>query len=356
VFDLANPGVSFLLVAIGSAALCWVLRPVARSLGWVDQPEARKIHDRAVPLVGGLAIFSSVTAGVFLFDLPLLKLAPLLAAAAIVFVVGLIDDRHHLSARTRFGFQLGACLVMIFIGNLLLVDFGRLLWDAQLRLGWVSVPVTVFCVVGVINALNMIDGLDGLSASIFIVAAGSMYFLALGAGRIEEQSMLLLFAAATLGFVLLNARLPWNRRARVFLGDSGSTLLGFALGWYFIDLSQGPERAFAPVTALWLFAVPLLDTVFLLIRRLLEGKSPFEADQEHLHHAFLQSGFSVTATWLSMLLIAVALAGLGLLGEFFNWPQYARFYGFLALAAGYYLTMNKTWKTRRFLGRTMKLL
>jgi UDP-GlcNAc:undecaprenyl-phosphate GlcNAc-1-phosphate transferase len=159
--------------------------------------------------------------------------------------------------------------------------------------------------------------------------------------------------AATLGFLLLNARLPWNRRARVFLGDSGSTLMGFVLGWYFIDLSQGSQRAFAPVTALWLFALPLLDTVFLLIRRLLEGKSPFEADQEHLHHAFLRSGFSVGATWVWLISLAVFLAVLGLLGEFFRWPEYARFYAFLALAAIYYQAMNRTWKTGSFMGRSI---
>jgi UDP-GlcNAc:undecaprenyl-phosphate GlcNAc-1-phosphate transferase len=356
VFDLANPGVSLLLVVLGTAVLCWVLQPAARSLGWVDQPGARKIHDSDIPLVGGLAIFVSVIAGVFLFDLPILKLLPMLAAATLVLVVGMVDDCHHLSARVRFSFQIGACLVMVFISNVILVDFGRLLWNAPLQLGWVSIPVTVFCVVGVINAFNMIDGLDGLSASIFTIAAGGMVYLAFGAGRMPAQSILLLFVAATLGFLTLNARFPWNRRARIFLGDSGSTLLGFVLGWYFIDLSQGSQRAFAPVTALWLFAVPLLDTVFLLIRRLLQGESPFEADQEHLHHAFLRSGFSVRATWVWMLVFAALFAGLGLLGEVLKWPEYLRFYGFLVLAAGYYLIMNKAWRIERFLGRNMNRL
>ena len=355
-FNLASTWASLLSVVIGSALLCWLLQPVGRSLGWVDQPSARKIHDREIPLVGGLAIFASTTAGVFLLDFPILRLMPLMASAAIIFVVGFIDDRRHLSARSRFAFQLGACGVMIFVGELLLVDFGRLLWDEELQLGPAAIPITVFCVVGVINAFNMIDGLDGLSASIFVLAAACMAYLVVAAGASAAPSSLLLFAAATLGFIGLNARLPWNRQARVFLGDSGSTLLGFVLAWHFIDLSQGAQRAFAPVTALWLFAVPLLDTVFLLIKRLLAGKSPFEADQGHLHHAFLQAGFSVTATWLWMLLIAAVLAGLGVLGEVLKWPEYVRFYAFLVLAAGYYWTMNRAWTGSRFLGRSMNQL
>ena len=115
-----------------------------------------------------------------------------------------------------------------------------------------SVPMTIFAALGVINAFNMMDGIDGLSSMIFIVASTAMAWLALQAGHTSNAAILIIAAGATLGFFMLNARLPWNKRARVFLGDSGSVFLGLLLAWQFIDLGNGDDRAFSPMTAVWL--------------------------------------------------------------------------------------------------------
>ena len=336
-----------------AAVFSWALQPIAINLGWVDQSNHRKIHSGEVPLVGGLAIFLASCAAVIIYIDQGEGLMPLCFGAALVLVGGLIDDRWTLSAGIRFLVQICACLTMTLLGEVVLSNMGHLFFAQLLSLGWLAIPITIFSAVGVINAFNMIDGMDGLSGAVFIVAAGSMSWLAAGVGRSDDQMVLLIATAATLGFTLLNARFPWNRTARVFLGDSGSTLLGFVLAWYLIDLSQGPNRAFAPITAVWLFALPLLDTGYLMIKRFQDGKSLVAADQEHLHHLFLRSGFGVTKTWSLMMIISASLAAIGLLGELQNWPEHLRFYSFIALAAAYCIGMSRVRKSKRFLGRAL---
>jgi UDP-GlcNAc:undecaprenyl-phosphate GlcNAc-1-phosphate transferase len=154
---------------------------------------------------------------------------------------------------------------------------------------------------------------------------------------------------------LLNARFPWNAKARVFLGDSGSTLLGFMLAWFFIalgnDHNETGQRVYMPMTAVWLFAVPLMDTTFLILRRMRDRRSPLSADRHHLHHAFLNAGFSTGQTWNRMMLMAIACGLAGFAFELSGLPEYWSFWFFIACALAYQLYMRKAWKTHRFLGR-----
>ena len=334
-----------------TAVLAILFVPIAKKLDLVDYPAGRKVHTEATPLVGGIAIFT----GAFLviaLTMPLNQyLYAFILASSLAMLTGLVDDRREMTAHSRFAVQIIACLVLILFSDVLLSDFGRLMWDGVLGLGWLAVPITVFSAVGVINAFNMIDGLDGLSGSIFIIAVASMAGLALRSGHTDSALLLMIAIAAVCGFLILNARFPWNPKARIFLGDSGSVLLGFFLAWQFIDLGNGADRSFAPITAAWLFAVPLVDTTFLMFKRWREGKAVYKADQQHLHHAFLKSGFSVTQTWLTITGLAVLTAGIGLLGELAKWPEYLRFYGFLAFALAYFRVMNNCWLNERFLGR-----
>ena len=156
-----------LLIAVG---LCLGLIPFARRIGLVDHPGERKAHEYSTPLVGGPALL--ITFGlmmVFLYqDNPFVQ--SLALGGFLMFVVGLIDDYRPLSARTRFLVQIVACMLIIVYADVRLDDFGRLFWDSLLTLGWLSIPVTIFAALGVINSFNMIDGMDGLSGSIFLVA------------------------------------------------------------------------------------------------------------------------------------------------------------------------------------------
>jgi len=345
----------FLALAVLSAGLALALVPAAAKIGVVDHPGERKVHEEPTPLTGGPAIYLvlfSFLAWHFPAD-PFVQ--ALLIGGTLIFLAGLADDRKHLSPITRFIVQAGACLVMVFHGGTWLDDFGPLIWPGVLELGPLAVPITVFAALGVINAFNMIDGMDGLSGGVFMVAAAGLAMYAGFAGAETMHWVLLAAIFSVLGFMLLNARLPWNKKARVFLGDSGSTLLGFLLAWCFIalgnDHNETGQRIFQPMTAVWLFAVPLMDTTYLIARRTKQRRSPLAADQHHLHHAFLRAGFSTGETWTRIMLLAMAAGVIGFGFELSGLPEYWSFWFFIASSLVYFQYMRQTWRLQRFLGR-----
>jgi len=340
------------LVTIG---LCLALIPLARKVGLVDHPGERKVHQVATPLTGGPALL--ITSGLMLLflgqDNPFVQ--GLVVGGLLMYLVGLVDDYRPLSALMRFLVQVIACLAIISYADLRLDDFGQLLWGSTLSLGWLSIPVTLFAALGVINSFNMIDGMDGVSGSIFLVAAAGMALMAGLALQVNIYLLLLVAFSAVFGYLLLNARFPWNQKARVFMGDSGSQFLGFFLAWCFIalgnDHNEAGQRAFMPMTAVWLFAVPLLDTTTVMWRRLRDGKSPLDADQYHFHHAFLRAGFSTRQTWLTITGFAILMALVGLAFELSTLPEYLSFWCFLVVAIAFRTYIRRSWHLQRFLGR-----
>jgi UDP-GlcNAc:undecaprenyl-phosphate GlcNAc-1-phosphate transferase len=278
----------------------------------------------------------------------------LLGACALMLLVGVWDDLHELGPRTRFVWQILACCVMIFVDGVVLRDFGSLMWPGVLSLGWFSIPITVFAALGVINAFNMMDGIDGLSSTIFLIAGAAMAWLAFRSGLVFNAAVLVIAVAAVFGFFFINARLPWNKRAQVFLGDSGPVFLGMLFAWQFIALGNGDDRAFAPMTAVWLFGIPLLDTTRIMVERWREGRSSMEADQHHLHHAFLKSGFSVVQTSVAVTALILFTTAVGLAGEVLDWPEYLMFYGYIAFGLLYNRIVNRAWRHGRFLGRQVE--
>ena len=345
----------FPALAVLSAGLALALIPVARAIGLVDHPGERKVHEKATPMTGGPAIFITLTLFIAWHLVDDRFAQALLAGGGLIFLAGLADDRRHISPWVRFAVQVAACLFMVYWGGVYLVDFGRLFTGSVLELGPLYIPITIFAALGVINAFNMIDGMDGLSGGIFMVAAAGLALFAGFNGVVHLHWLLVAALFAVLGFMLLNARWPWNPRARVFLGDSGSTLLGFLLAWSFIALgnefNESGQRAYMPMTAVWLIAVPLLDTATLIWRRWRRGESALAADQHHLHHAFLRAGFSTVQAWFGIVGFAILLAGTGALFEASSLPDALSFWAFMAVAFAYHLAMRRTWTIQRFLGR-----
>jgi UDP-GlcNAc:undecaprenyl-phosphate GlcNAc-1-phosphate transferase len=264
------------------------------------------------------------------------------AAISLLVITGFIDDRSGLSPRRRFVLQAIAALIMVYGADIRLDNFGNLFGFGDVTTGRWAAPVTVFAVLGVINAINMIDGVDGLAGGVALIAL--LVFSAFAAaGGYLDLTLLLPLAGVIIGFMLFNLRTPWRSRASVFMGDAGSVLLGFSLAWYAVDLAQ-VRQAFTPITAIWILAIPLMDTTALMIRRVLKGRSPFEADREHLHHILQRAGFTPGQTVFIVYALALLLAGVGVAGWWLGVPEYVMFYGFMALYGLYFYAVLHAWK------------
>jgi UDP-GlcNAc:undecaprenyl-phosphate GlcNAc-1-phosphate transferase len=331
-----------LIIAFGlTAFLIVALRPVAMHIDLVDRPGERKTHGGEVPLTGGIAMFIGLLLAILTLDSSLSWLRAFFIGSVILILTGVLDDLHELSTTARFVAQIIATSIMAVMGGVVLNDFGYLLSTGFiLETGWLAVPVTVFAAIGVINALNMLDGIDGLAGFITLVSIIGMGIVSAMSGDTNTLLILGLFAAVVVAFLAFNLNCDDDGCSRVFMGDAGSMFLGFVLSWFFISLAQGDERAMAPVTALWLFAVPLIETLTMMIRRVRKGRSPFSADMEHLHHMLELSGYSRRKTLLFIVSAALVFMVIGLAGHFMQVAEPLMFYSFL-LAFGVYLFFVK---------------
>jgi len=333
--------------------LVQVARRVAPAVGLIDSPCARKSHEGEIPLVGGIAIFGSLFVGMAFGDL-FVDHWPFLAAASLLVMVGIWDDVSGVSPPVRLVVQSLALLIIAAVGGVYLEDLGNIFPAiGVLTLGWMAIPFTVFAGVGAINAFNLSDGVDGVCGTLALVALAGLGVAAGMAGKTSELLLIATLIGGVVGFLVFNVRVPQRRQASVFLGDAGSYLLGLSVMYLAIRLSQGPERAIQPVTALWFCMLPLLDTIGVLLRRLRRGRSPFNPDREHIHHVFLLAKFSVTATWIGLMLVAVLGAAFGWLGVVAGIPESVMFAGFLIISVAYYGMFTRVWKALTFLSRSI---
>jgi len=322
---------------------------LANYFGVVDRPGGHKQHEASTPFVGGVGVLA-VLLSLFLVLDPLFgsfavsPLQGILIGALILFLTGFADDIVHLSFKLRFLVQAVVALSMIFVGGVELLSFGQLFPGWWLDLGWLSIPLTIFATVGLINAVNMIDGIDGLSGSVSLVSLALVGQVAFFAGQGAYAALVVALIAALAGFLYYNLRYPGNNRARVFLGDNGSMVLGFVFAWLFIGLSQGDSPAMTPVTALWLFALPLMDTVGVMLRRIWLRKSPFRPDRHHLHHLFVRAGYRVCDVVAFAALAQLVLGLIGVGGLLLGVPEYLMFWLFLGVFAAYFLVILRPWR------------
>jgi len=328
---------------LAGTAATLLLSQVADTLRLVDHPGGRKAHARPVPLVGGLAIFVALLGTSFLTGIATAA-SYFLFALSLVIAVGLWDDFAEIRPRIKFAIQIVASAFMIWGAGVELTDMGDLVGWRPIGLWIFAVPLTVFAVVGVVNSLNMMDGLDGLGGSVAFVAFAWYAAVAEASGLDVQFKTALIFCGAIAGFLLFNLRFPWQKQARVFLGDAGSLMIGFALGWFAIDLTQGSGRTFPPIAALWVLVLPLADCVSLMTRRITQRKSPFVADSRHIHHYLLARGFTHGQTLailvgVSILSGAIGFAGwrLGLRDSSLFWPF---FFGYFA----YHYWIKSAWR------------
>jgi len=339
---------------MAAAAMAWVATGVlaryAHRFGMIDHPGGHKHHRDPVPMVGGLAIALAMSLMVALSSRALsgAHLVLLLAALAML-AIGVADDRYRLAPRTRLLAQAAVAALLALSGGALLADLGALLDGTRsLRLGWFAWPMTVFSVVGVMNACNMSDGMDGIAGGMVALALAGALLLGAGVTPVSELTVVAVLLGALLGFLAWN--LPVLRSARAYLGDGGSLLLGTLLAWVLVSFSQGELRAFAPVNALWLYAVPLIDTVSVMWRRIADGRSPFQPDQRHLHHMLLRRGATTRGACAVVLTASLGGVLVAILATRLAWPEPAMAAGFLALALVHHLSMRRADRGGRWLG------
>ncbi|WP_193771088.1 MraY family glycosyltransferase [Candidatus Magnetaquicoccus inordinatus] len=309
--------------------------PLARRLGWLDHPNGRKPHSTPTPMVGGAAMFGGLLTGSLFLDSSPYPMEIILVALTAIVLLGCLDDCRTLSTRIRLFTELLIALLLIQWGGITIRELGNLLGNGSLSLNAWSTPFTVLCFIGTVNALNMSDGMDGLASGQSFVSLFVLFGLALRSGQAEDAAWILLVLAVVLPFLLFNAPLTPGRSALTFMGDAGSKLLGLCLFLFTVSLSQKTEPLIAPVTALWLLAMPLMELFSSILRRLLVRQSPFHADKGHLHHRLQQWGFDKRQIFLLMTGGSLLFATLGALGFLLAVPDYILFYGLLLLFAGY---------------------
>lgn len=349
---------TYLGVFLMASATCYLLTPqvirLAIRWGAVDHPNSRKVHSRIMPRMGGLAVYlafclpwgalylinNAVSATFRDFEI---RFGSLIAAATAMLLLGIYDDIQGANAPKKFLVQVLAA-VGLWFGGVRIEDL-NLPWGQSIALGWISLPTTVLWVVGVTNAINLLDGIDGLVAGVTTVMALCLAIINILSGNILIALLTLSLAGACLGF------LPYNHApARIFLGDTGSLAIGMVLaGIGILSLYHEGRQAAGPLLSvpLILFGLPLFDTLRVMVQRTLRGRSIFEADKNHVHHRLLEMGMDHRqAAWT---LYAVA-AGLGataiLLSRLEHGRQLIFSALFAALAAGIYAVWRLSLRDR----------
>ncbi|MBX3479440.1 MAG: undecaprenyl/decaprenyl-phosphate alpha-N-acetylglucosaminyl 1-phosphate transferase [Caulobacter sp.] len=291
-------------------AIIFLLQPFAAQLGLVDRPGGRKDHAAPTPVTGGLAIAVGTILPALLLTPPNAQVIGLGVAAVILVVIGVLDDIYDIPWPVRVLAQTAAALAIILIGDVRVENIGPAFGLGPLDLGYLSIPFTLAATVGLINALNMADGIDGLAGSLCLCTVAMLVAASIYAGNADLANGLTVIAGAVTAYLAFNIRLPWRKRALIFLGNSGSAYLGLVIAWAVFRLTQNPVYPVTPVLAPFLIAPPVIDCLVLIVRRLLHKQSPFHADRTHAHHLMLDGGFSVTGVVMTLCALSLTL-GLG---------------------------------------------
>jgi len=325
----------------------FALRPVARGVGLIDRPGGRKMHVGEIPVIGGLAMMGGLIVG-SLYGYQSIRGFPFFLAALVVLVlIGALDDRYDLPASVRFLAQLCAALLMVGGADVYALDLGVFMLASYSVLEWLSVPFTILIVVTSINAFNMFDGSDGVAGIQGIIALLFLGAACLMSGQEAHLPMMVALLGCILGFLIFNWPSKRTRSVRAFMGDAGSTMLGFALAWMSIELSQPPVRAVSPIAVLWIFALPIYDLFSSMLRRIQQGRSPFHGDSEHLHHILRRLGFSSRKVAQIVLIAAALMATIGMVAKTAGVPDGLLCLAWLIVGATYHLVFGSGLVIRR---------
>lgn len=329
-----SPQLFFTILAL-TCAIVLVVIPLAcrwaRIVRFVDKPGGRKEHGRPIPPIGGLIIFPVFMVGLCAAGFNPISHWPLYAALCTLLAVGAVDDLFHIPPWPKFAAQFIAAYLVTVPGGAELQHLGNLFGHGAFSLGFMSMPFTIIAVVLLINAINLMDGLDGLAGG----KAFIMLFWFMLAAALSGQFAAAIVVAPALGviagFLFYNMRHPLRKRASIFLGDAGSMGLGLIIAWYSIAFVQGPDPVMVPISVAWVLALPIIDSCGQFFRRVLEGRHPFSPDRGHFHHHVLAAGLSVGESTMLILGIGFLFGLIGYGGIWLGVPVWMLTYGWIAL-------------------------
>lgn len=303
----------YILAFIIAMALSYIFTPyakgVAYKIGAIDVPkDQRRVHKKPIPRLGGLAIYVAFVVATLLIatlsrdflDMNR-ELIGIFVGATIIVVIGIVDDTKQISAKVKLLGQIVAALIVVYSG--VRIEFITNILNKTTGisdLGKLSIPITIFWIVGITNTVNLIDGLDGLAAGVSSIAALSLAYIACFNGQSTAAIILVILAGSLIGF------LPYNfNPAQIFMGDTGSLLVGFILATISVEGVTKTAATIAVALPVLALGVPIFDTTFAIIRRLLNGRPIMEADKGHLHHRLLDQGLSQKQTVLILYFISM---------------------------------------------------
>ena len=297
------------MVVAGIAAFFFtpVVRVLAQKVGAMDVPkDGRRMHDHPIPRMGGLAIFLGFLLTVLLFAQLTRQVRGMLLGAVIIVILGIFDDIYSLSAKFKFVVQIVAAVVAVGAGNMIEVLSNPNVFSSNpyWELGWLGWPITVIWIVAITNAVNLIDGLDGLACGVSTISSMSMLAIALVLGEVDVAILLAALAGGCIGF------LPYNLNpAKIFMGDTGSTFLGFVLAVVSIQGMFKMYSVISFVVPFLMLGLPIFDTASAFIRRIAKGQNPMSPDRGHVHHRLIDMGFSQKQA-VAVLYVISAILGL----------------------------------------------
>ncbi len=310
---LASQDIWYVLLALLTAAIIsCVFTPLVKVLsvkyGAVDVPkDGRRMHDHPIPRMGGLAIFFGFLAAVLVF-VPLdTEKKGMLLGAVIIVVLGVLDDKYALPAKPKFLVQIVAALIAVMAGNRIEVLSNPNIFSANevWQLGWLSYPITVIWIVAITNAVNLIDGLDGLACGVSTISSATMLIIARQVSeQLDVEVMMAALVGACIGF------LPYNfNPAKIFMGDTGSTFLGFIMATVSVNGMFKQYTIISFVVPFLMLGLPIFDVCFAVVRRVSHGQSPMQPDRGHVHHRLIDMGFSQKQA-VGVLYVISAILGL----------------------------------------------
>ncbi len=309
---------------------------VALRIDLVDIPGGRKKHAHPVPLVGGISVFFGFVLSTSFLSDSLNDLRSFFIASGLLIFTGVLDDFKELEAKPRLLMQVFVALLLTLWGGNVITSFGNIFGFGEISMPyWVGLCFSVFAIIAMINAFNMLDGLDGLSSSVGLSQVFSCSVIAFCAGLTRDFSLLIIFMSCLLVFLYFN--FPWVKKshAKVFMGDAGSMFLGCALAWFSLWIPKFSNYDVHPVLMLWVLFLPIVDTIQVVVYRILKGNSPMEADREHLHHLLLSVGFHKRHVTIFMFIISLFMGSMGILGYVCDISQPLMFYSFVFFVAAY---------------------